>query len=338
MNISAHTLLSVSNLRTYFFMNKGTIHAVDGVSFYIDEGEAVGLVGESGCGKTITARSIMRLIPSPPARIVDGEILFDGKDIVTLDESEAREILGGEISMIFQDPMTFLNPIMSVGEQVSEVIRFHQKLKGQELHQAVISALDRARVPDPNNIIHSYPHELSGGMRQRVLIAMAVSCSPKLIIADEPTTALDVTVQAQIIRLIENIIKEMNTSILIITHDLGIVAGICDRVYVMYAGQIIEEASVSELYDSPLHPYTQGLLGCVTSAAKRVTEFTSIEGTVPNLMDPPSGCRFHPRCSHVMPICIEKSPQYLRQEGLKVACWLYDPSVEVNRDESQLPC
>jgi oligopeptide/dipeptide ABC transporter ATP-binding protein len=323
VGLDSRVVLSVSGLKTYFFTSLGVVHAVDGISFHIREGEAVALVGESGSGKSMTARSIMGLVPSPPGKLLEGEVLFEGRDLTKLDESQLRQVRGDRISMVFQDPMTFLNPVMSVGDQVSEAIRAHKRLGKEMLHDAVIDALTRARVPDPTNIIHSYPHQLSGGMRQRVLIAMAVSCAPALIIADEPTTALDVTVQAQILRLLGKIIRDTGTSLLLITHDLGIVAGICDRVYVMYAGQIIEDANVFDLYTTPLHPYTQGLLRCVTAAEGRVSQYHTIDGDVADLIAPPSGCRFHPRCPQAMAICRERSPQVLLHEGLRAACWLY---------------
>lgn len=327
-------LLQVSDLHTYLFTSDGVVQAVDAVSLTIREGESVGLVGESGCGKSMTARSILRLVPTPTGRIVSGAIWFQSKNMLEMSEKEIRQIRGEQISVIFQDPMTYLNPIMTVGDQIKEVVHIHLGIRGKELEEYVISILRRARTPSPENIIDYYPHQLSGGMRQRVLIAMSISCSPSLLIADEPTTALDVTVQAQILQLLKNIKAEMNMALLLITHDLGIVADLCDRVYVMYAGQILEEATVFNLFKQPRHPYTQGLLNSVTSINKRLDEFPTIKGAVPQLVNPPSGCRFHERCEHAMTICLEKDPVANAQDDSLgyVACWLYMPT-GTNEDE-----
>ena len=318
-------LLEVQNLTTHFYTSEGIVRAVDAVSLSVRAGETVGLVGESGSGKSITARSIMRLVASPPGRIVGGRIGFKGQNLLALDDAAMQRIRGIEISMIFQDPMTFLNPIMTVGRQVAEVIRAHRGLNRGPLRAEVIKALRKARVPSPERIVEFYPHQLSGGMRQRVLIAIAMACSPSLLIADEPTTALDVTIQAQILQILKAIVREQNTALLLITHDLGVIAHVCDRVYVMYAGQIVEDGDTTELFEHPRHPYTRGLLRSAAPASRKVDTFPGIEGHMPNLLDPPSGCRFHPRCEHAMPICRDRDPATVRQasEGVP-ACWLYD--------------
>jgi peptide/nickel transport system ATP-binding protein len=318
------SLLEVQNLSTHFFTSEGIVRAVDDVSMMVRAGEAVGLVGESGSGKSITARSIMRLVASPPGRIAGGRIGFGGRDLIDLDEAAMQRIRGAEISMIFQDPATFLNPIMTVGSQVAEVLRAHRGQRRGVLRTSVIKALRDARVPSPEIITHYYPHQLSGGMRQRVLIAIAMACSPALLIADEPTTALDVTIQAQILQILKAIVREQNTALLLITHDLGVVADICDRVYVMYAGQIVEHGETVELFEHPRHPYTRGLLRSVASANRKVDIFPGIEGHMPNLLAPPAGCRFHPRCEYVMPICRERDPVIAMQASdRRPACWLY---------------
>lgn len=316
-------LLNVEDLQTQFFTRAGIVRAVDHVSFCVNEGEAVGIVGESGCGKTITARSIMRLVPEP-GKFVGGKVIFKGQNLLDLSEDEMRSIRGERISMVFQDPMTFLNPIMSVGDQIGESIQVHKRLGGKEIEKSVIESLKRVRIPSPEEVINYYPHQLSGGMRQRVLIAMGISCSPNLLIADEPTSALDVTIQAQILHLLKTVIAEMNMALILITHDLSIVADLCDRVYVMYTGQIVEGASVLELFENARHPYTQGLLQSVLSIAEKVNEFKTIPGNVPNLLDLPSGCRFQTRCPHVMPICIERDPVDSIDHDSKrfASCWL----------------
>jgi oligopeptide/dipeptide ABC transporter ATP-binding protein len=323
--MSSDALLEVRNLSTHFRTSEGILRAVDAVSLEVRAGETVGIVGESGSGKSVTARSIMRLIATPSGYIASGSIEFEGRDLLSLNEIEMQRIRGARISMVFQDPMTFLNPIMTVGAQVAEVIRLHRRLRGKHLENNVIDALRQARVPTPETLTHFYPHQLSGGMRQRVLIAIAMACSPALLIADEPTTALDVTIQAQILRILKNIVRRDNTALLLITHDLGVIAGMCDRVYVMYAGQIVEEADVVTLFERPKHPYTQGLLRSVTPKPKSADRFPSIEGHVPNLLSPPSGCRFHPRCPQSMPICREKDPMVMLADPRRIgaACWLY---------------
>jgi len=319
-------LLSVEDLKTFFFTSKGVVHAVDGVSFYINENEAVGIVGESGCGKTMSAFSVMRLVPSPPGRIMGGNIFYRGRDLLKLSENEMRKIRGKEIAMVFQDPMTYLNPVMRIKDQLGEAITLHQDKKNIEAH--VQEALELVRMPDPRRIANGYPHELSGGMRQRVLIALALACHPNLLIADEPTTAVDVTVQAQILELLRQIRGELKTSLILISHDLGIIAEACDRVYVVYAGYAVEHAEVVDLYENPKHPYTIGLLKSVLSIDEFVEDLWVIQGDVPNLIDPPSGCRFHPRCSECLPICTKEVPPRINlgrrdDEIHEVCCWLY---------------
>ena len=329
-------LLEVKDLRTHFPTRAGLVKAVDGVSFYVDRGELLGLVGESGCGKSITALSVMRLI-APPGKIVSGEIIFDGKDLRKLSEDEMRQMRGDDIAMIFQDPMTSLNPVFTVGEQIAEALRLHRKLSRKDARNATIEAMREVAIPDPARRVDDYPHQLSGGMRQRVMIAMALACNPKLLIADEPTTALDVTIQAQILELLNDLRKQRDLAVLLITHDLGVVAEVADRVAVMYTGRIVEESPVDELFARPKHPYTEGLL---RSVPKLTSEFVAkkkrletIEGTVPRPTDLPSGCHFAPRCPHRMPRCTDEAiPLYELDEGVKVRCVLYDLAAAVSAD------
>ena len=317
------SLLNIRDLRTYFYTSMATVKAVDCVQLAIDSKEAVGLIGESGSGKTMTAFSIMRLVPRP-GRIVGGEITFQDRNLLELNEREMQAVRGKSISMIFQDPMTYLNPVMKIGDQIAEVVVRHQHIERGGARRIALDALEKVQMPDPSIIMNYYPHQLSGGMRQRALIAMAISCRPSLLIADEPTTALDVTVQMQILGLIGRIKEEFATSLLLITHDFGIVAEICDRVYVMYAGKIVEGADVFALYENARHPYTRGLLECLLSPKEYKETLPTIGGFVPDLANPPSGCRFHPRCPHVRPICSEKEPPVLEVEpGHSVFCWLY---------------
>ncbi|MDA4128877.1 MAG: ABC transporter ATP-binding protein [Thaumarchaeota archaeon] len=316
------SLLDVRNLRMYFYGSSQVVRAVDDVSLSVREGEVVGIVGESGSGKTATALSLIRLLP-PNARIVSGEILHKGKNLASLEETELRKIRGAEISMVFQDPMTFLDPLMKIGDQISESISLHQG-KTSDLKVKVVDSLRAVSIPSPEKVLDYYPHQLSGGMKQRVLIAIALSCEPSLIIADEPTTALDVTVQGQILELLKTLVrKRRGLSLLLITHDLGVVAEMCDRVYVMYAGKIVEEADVSSLFKEPKHPYTQALLTAANSIYFVGREMVGIEGVVPDLTNPPSGCRFHPRCQYAMPICSEKEPILIDIGTSRAACWLY---------------
>ena len=321
-------LLEVNNLRTHFPTRAGLVRAVDGVSFYLDRGELLGLVGESGCGKSMTALSVMRLI-APPGKIVGGEILFDGKDLLKFSDSEMRQMRGDDIAMIFQDPMTSLNPVYTVGEQIAEALRLHRKLSHKQAKQAAIEAMREVAIPDPGRRASDYPHQLSGGMRQRVMIAMALACNPKLLIADEPTTALDVTIQAQILELLDDLRKQRELAVLLITHDLGVVAEVADRVAVMYTGKIVEESPVDELFARPKHPYTEGLLRSVPKLTSehviKQERLETIEGTVPRPTDLPPGCHFAPRCSHRMPRCIEgEIPLYHIEGEVSVRCVLYD--------------
>ncbi|HEY0077606.1 MAG TPA: ABC transporter ATP-binding protein [Pyrinomonadaceae bacterium] len=330
-------LLEVKNLQTHFPTRAGLVKAVDGVSFYLDEGELLGLVGESGCGKSITALSVMRLIASP-GKIVGGEIWFDGENLLNASEERMREIRGDDIAMIFQDPMTSLNPVYTVGEQIAEALRLHRKLSRQQAREAAIEAMREVSIPDPARRVKDYPHQLSGGMRQRVMIAMALACDPKLLIADEPTTALDVTIQAQILELLDELRKTRRLAVLLITHDLGVVAEVADRVAVMYTGRIVEESPVGELFARPKMPYTEGLLQSVPKLTQaevgKAERLSTIEGTVPKPTDLPPGCHFAPRCPHRMPRCTEgeRIPFYELEGGVKVRCVLYDLAAAVAAD------
>jgi oligopeptide/dipeptide ABC transporter ATP-binding protein len=328
-------LLEVNDLRTHFATRAGLVRAVDGVSFYLDRGELLGLVGESGCGKSMTALSIMRLVSSP-GKIVGGEILFDGKDLLKLSDAEMRQMRGDDIAMIFQDPMTSLNPVYTVGEQIAEALRLHRKLSRKQAKQAAIEAMREVSIPDPARRVNDYPHQLSGGMRQRVMIAMALACNPKLLIADEPTTALDVTIQAQILELLDDLRKQRELAVLLITHDLGVVAEVADRVAVMYTGRIVEDSPVAELFARPKHPYTEGLLRSVPKLTSehvaRKERLETIEGTVPRPTDLPPGCHFAPRCTHRMPRCAEEIPLYQLEGSVQVRCVLYDLAAAVTAD------
>lgn len=314
-------LLQVENLKTYITTHRGVVRAVDGVSFEIFEEETLGLVGESGCGKSMTALSILKLYPKPQGKIVEGKIVFEGEDLVRKDEEEMLKIRGKRISMIFQEPMTSLDPVFPVGEGIVEVLMLHQGLSRSEAQREAVRLLRMVRIPEPERRVHQYPHQLSGGMRQRVMIAQALACRPKLLIADEPTTALDVTVQAQILELIRTLKKETKTAVLLITHDLGVVAEYCERVAVMYAGKIVEKANVLSLFARPLHPYTRALLGALPRLDGKRSRLEAIPGSVPDLIAPPSGCRFHPRCRERLPRCSEEEPRLWEVEkGHEVAC------------------
>jgi peptide/nickel transport system ATP-binding protein len=318
-------LLELKNLKTYFRRKKAMIPAVDGVDLVINKGETVALVGESGSGKSITSLSIMRLIPSPPGEIVDGQINFEGRDLVKATEDEMCKIRGNDISMIFQEPMTSLNPVLTIGEQITEVLTYHQHLNHAMAKKKAIEMLELVGFSRAKEIVNEYPHRLSGGMRQRVMIAMAMSCNPKLLIADEPTTALDVTIQAQILDLMKGLSKKFETSILIITHDLGVVSEVADRVVVMYAGQVVEEAIVEDLFENPLHPYTNGLMGSIPSIDQDHSRLTSIEGNVPSPENLPQGCRFAPRCPHAFGRCFGEMPELVRKQGNRsVRCFLHE--------------
>ena len=329
-------LLEVRNLQTHFPTRAGLVRAVDGVSFHLDRGELLGLVGESGCGKSITALSIMRLI-SPPGKIAGGDIVFDGKNLLQLSEPEMRQMRGDDIAMIFQDPMTSLNPVFTVGEQIAEALRLHRKLSRKDARLAAINAMREVAIPDPARRTDDYPHQLSGGMRQRVMIAMALACNPKLLIADEPTTALDVTIQAQILELLDELRRSRELAVLLITHDLGVVAEVADRVAVMYTGKIVEESPVEELFARPRHPYTEGLLRSVPKlTAEHVAKkerLETIEGVVPSHTDLPPGCHFAPRCQFRVPRCTEGGiPLYDLEGGVKVRCVLFDLAAAVTAD------
>lgn len=319
-------LLEVKNLKTHFPTKAGVVKAVDGVSFFIDKGELLGLVGESGCGKSITSLSIMRLI-APPGKIVDGKILFEGEDILKASDEKMREIRGNDIAMIFQDPMTSLNPVFTIGNQIGEALRLHRGLSKKESRDAAIAAMKEVSIPDPSRRIDDYPHQLSGGMRQRVMIAMALACDPKLLIADEPTTALDVTIQAQILELLNELRKTRDLAVLLITHDLGVVAEVADRVAVMYTGRIVEESPVEELFASPKHPYSIGLLNSVPKLRsieeEKATRLQTIEGVVPKPTNLPVGCHFAPRCSFRKDECDNEIPLYMLNKNESVRCVLF---------------
>lgn len=317
-------LLEVKDLAVSFFTHVGAVQAVRGTTFELQAGEAVALVGESGCGKSVTAQSIMRLIPDPPGKIVGGSILFEGKDLAKLPEKEMENIRGNQIGMIFQDPMTSLNPTMTVGRQLVEGIRKHQGLSKDKAAKKAVEMLELVGIPQPDRRAKQYPHEFSGGMRQRVMIAIALSCEPRLLIADEPTTALDVTIQAQIMELMKELQHKTGTSIILITHDLGVVAGLCSRVLVMYAGQIVESGPIREVFYRPRHPYTYSLLRAVPRLdAKGKGRLLSIPGQPPDLLAPPKGCSFAPRCEFAMRVCLEKPPiEEVLDGGHKVRCWL----------------
>ena len=324
----AERLLDVKNLKTYFFTDEGVVRAVDGVDLYIDQGETLGVVGESGCGKSVTALSIMKLIPQPPGKIVEGEILYNGLDLVTMPANKLRKIRGKEISMVFQEPMTSLNPVFTCGEQIAEALRLHEGLGRRDAMDKTVEMLKVVHIPNAERRVKEYPHQLSGGMRQRVMIAMALSCSPKLLIADEPTTALDVTIQAQILELLNELKSKLKMAVMLITHDMGVIAETAQRVVVMYAAKVAEEAPVGDLFKEPLHPYTQGLLRSIPRIDLAATEHLRLEtipGTVPTLRgDIAPGCRFAPRCPFVKSVCTEQDPVLKEvKPGHKVSCWLY---------------
>ncbi len=317
-------LLDIRGLKTHFKTDDGWLHAVDGVDIGIDRGETVCVVGESGCGKSVTAMSVLKLLPMPPGRIVAGQILWQGRDIVPLSEDQMHGIRMKEIAIVFQEPMTSLNPVYSVGEQIAEGLRLHEGLSRKEALERAVAMLKLVRIPTPERRVHDYPHQFSGGMRQRVMIAMALSCKPQLLIADEPTTALDVTIQAQILDLLAELKDELGMAIMLITHAMGVVAEVAQRVVVMYAGKVVEEAPVIELFAQPRHPYTQGLIRSIPridTAALHKLRLETIPGVVPKLIAPPEGCRFAPRCKLATPACTQASPP-LREvvPGHKVAC------------------
>ena len=317
-------LIQVKNLRTSFLTPEGEFNAVDDVSFEIEEGKTLGLVGESGCGKSVTALSIMRLIPSPPGRVAGGQVLFRGRDLLKLNDEEMRQVRGNEISMVFQEPMTSLNPVFTIGNQIVEAIRLHQGLGKREARDKAIEMLRLVKIADPQVRVDVYPHQLSGGMRQRVMIAMALSCNPKLLIADEPTTALDVTIQAQILELMNELQEKLGMALLLITHDLGVVAEQADDVAIMYAGKIVEQSQPEILFSRPLHPYTLGLLNSVPGISGiKKKRLEAIPGVVPSPLDLPEGCRFRDRCPKASVICAQGEPELIEKEkGRRVACYM----------------
>ena len=319
-------ILKVENLTTQFLTYAGIVQAVRGISFEIYPGEAIGLVGESGCGKSVTGLSIMRLIPDPPGKIVSGSVYLDRKNLLESSEKEMRNVRGNEISMIFQDPMTSLNPVFSIGYQIMETLLLHQEITKKQAKEKAIELLDMVHIKSPEEVINRYPHQLSGGMRQRVMAAIAISCDPKIIIADEPTTSLDVTIQAQILNLLSDLKTKLNSSIVLITHNLAVVAGLCSRVLVMYAGLIMEEGTDMQIYNKPMHPYTWGLMKAVPKINEEEKErLTTIPGLPPDLLSPPKGCPFALRCDYAMQICFQKKPPFFEpQKGHKIACWLMD--------------
>ncbi|MBN2372990.1 ABC transporter ATP-binding protein [bacterium] len=322
-------LLAVEDLHTFFFTSDGVVKAVNGVDLKIKKGETLGLVGESGCGKTVLSLSIMRLVPNPPGRIMSGRITFNGRDLLGLDPDEMRDIRGNETSMIFQEPMTSLNPVFTVGEQIAEAIRLHQRVDHKKAVQRSVEILDMVGIPDPSKRIKDYPHQMSGGMRQRVMIAMALSCQPDLLIADEPTSALDVTIQAQILELIDSLKNSLGMSVLMVTHDLGVVAETAQKVSVMYAGYVVEEAGVRDLFHGPLHPYTIALLDSLPRLDDRKIaggRLKTIKGTVPDLFDMPIGCPFASRCERARQRCITDMPRLVEiGPGHLVSCWEAKP-------------
>jgi oligopeptide transport system ATP-binding protein len=321
------TLLSVKDLRTYFYTEEGVVKAVDGISYELEEGEILGLVGESGCGKSVSAMTILKLIPQPPGKIVSGEVTFEGQDLIKADEDHIRGIRGNKISMVFQEPMTSLNPVLTIGKQLTEAIELHLKMDREAATRRAVELLEMVGIPEAARRINDYPHQFSGGMRQRVMIALALSCNPKLVLADEPTTALDVTIQAQILELLTKLTREMGTAVIIITHNLGVVARYADRVNVMYAGRIIETGSAAEIYANPQHPYTLGLLKSVPRLdEKRKAKLDPIEGMPPDLVNLPPGCPFRPRCPYAIDKCaLDDPPLLLVGQKHWAACW-----VEVN--------
>jgi len=320
-------LLQIKDLKTHFFTDEGISPAVDGVDYAVRKGETLGVVGESGCGKSVTALSIMRLIPEPPGKIIGGDILFENQSLLALSKEEMRRIRGNKISMIFQEPMTSLNPVYTIGNQISEALRLHQGLSKKDAHERSIDMLQLVGIPLPERRVNEHPHQLSGGMRQRAMIAMALSCNPSLLIADEPTTALDVTIQAQILDLMVSLKADLDTAIILITHDLGVVAESAARVVVMYAGKVVEEADVYNIFEHPLHPYTEGLLESIPRidrSAQKKARLTEIQGVVPIPSKLPDGCHFNPRCPKVMDVCRHEPPELKTEKSdHRVRCWLY---------------
>lgn len=334
IDLSKEKLIDVNDLATYFHTEEGTVKAVDGISFEIYPGETLGIVGESGCGKSVTSLSIMRLIESPPGQIENGEIMFNGKDLTKLSQKEMRKIRGNDISMIFQEPMTSLNPVYTVGDQIMEAILIHKDVNKKQARQQAIDMLTKVGIPLPEQRVDEYPHQLSGGMRQRVMIAMALSCDPQLLIADEPTTALDVTIQAQILELMNSLKRQFGMAIMMITHDLGVIAEVSDRVAVMYAGKIVEYTDVKTLYGNPKHPYTWGLMHSIPHIEKDLDRLLAIPGNVPNPLNFPTGCKYNTRCQFATDKCRTDEPDIVEvEEGHHVACWHIDKLEEAKTEE-----
>ena len=331
-------ILELKKLKTYFYSDGSVTPAVDGVDLQVRKGETLGIVGESGCGKSVTCLSVLRLIPNPPGKIESGEILFKGENLLKKTEKEMREVRGNSISMIFQEPMTSLNPVFTVGDQLAEVIQLHQKASRKNAMLKAVDMLKQVGVPAPEQRVKEYPHQLSGGMRQRVMIAMAISCNPALLIEDEPTTALDVTIQAQILEMMRELKQKLGMAIILITHDMGVVAEMADNILVMYAGEVVEYAEVKTIYKKPRHPYTIGLLNSIPRMDVDREKLHVIEGTLPNPADMPKACRFHPRCADARGICKESAPDLISLEDCKVRCWKYseqwNESAERNREVS----
>lgn len=321
-------LLEIRNLRTTFHTYDGEVRAADGIDLTVHKGEIVGIVGESGCGKSVTSLSIMRLIPSPPGIVKADRMIFNGIDLLALSEEEMCKVRGNDISMIFQEPMSSLNPVFTIGQQIMEALQMHQQLDRAAARTKAIEMLELVQIPAPAKRVDDYPHQMSGGMRQRAMIAMALACAPRLLVADEPTTALDVTIQAQILELLCRLQRELAMAIMFITHDLGVVAEIAERVVVMYAGVVMENADVKSLFAKPLHPYTQGLIISLPRLDCELERLNVIPGTVPNLLNLPPGCRFHPRCPYCMEICRQQEPPLFACNGPEVRCWLYREGVK----------
>lgn len=323
-------LLRVNNLKTYFYSDRGVVKAVDDVSFHVNEGETLGIVGESGCGKSITCMSLVRLVETPPGKYEGGEILFNGEDMLKVSDARIRQIRGNDISFIFQEPMTSLNPVFKIGRQISEALILHRGMSKEEARKESIRMLELVKIPNPERVVDDYPFALSGGMRQRAMIAMALACEPALLIADEPTTALDVTIQAQVLDLMNELKQKINASIIFITHDLGVIAEMSDRVMVMYAGKAVEVASTVDIFKNPKHPYTIGLIGSKPDMSTESSRLTVIPGNVPDLSNLPTGCPFNPRCDRAMDICRKEFPGEIILDGNhRISCWLYSNKEEV---------
>lgn len=330
------SLLEIKNLTIHYETDEGDVHAVNDISLAIEAGESLGLVGETGAGKTTTALGIMGLIPNPPGKVKAGEIIYKGKNLVKMPDREMQKIRGKEISMIFQDPMTSLNPVIPTGLQVAEVIRHHFKISKNEANEKAATLLEVVGIP--RDRFNEYPHQFSGGMKQRIVIAIAIACDPQLLIADEPTTALDVTIQAQVLNLIQELKEKLNTSMLLITHDFGVVAEVCDKVAVMYAGEIIEYGTIEKIFEDMQHPYTKGLFASIPQIDSESDRLMHIKGLMPDPMALPKGCKFHPRCPYAMPVCSTKAPQLINSSAShSVRCFLYDPAETPERSAAQKP-